>query len=102
MEEPPLDVVHLLSPTAGVRTFEDYAIDVFIPYIVQQLDSSRRVYIDCDRYVKGSIKYSVREKRGKGKRRKVASQNKIPGQWQNLLCDADNKQELFTFLAEKI
>ena len=31
-------VVHLLSAT-GVRTFEDYASDVFLPYIMQQLEN---------------------------------------------------------------
>ncbi|KAJ1214430.1 hypothetical protein NDU88_002049 [Pleurodeles waltl] len=32
-------VVHLISPTADVRTFVEYAFVVFLPYIVQQLDS---------------------------------------------------------------
>lgn len=95
-------IVHFLSPTAGVTTFDDYAIDVFIPFVRHQLQSSLRVDIVWDKYAKDSLKNSVREKRGKGKRRKVTSDNKIPGQWQNFLGDAENKQELFTFLAKKI
>ncbi|KAJ1101834.1 hypothetical protein NDU88_006898 [Pleurodeles waltl] len=80
------------------RTFEDYAIDVFIPCIVQQLDSLKRVYIVWDRYVKGSIK-----KRKEEKESEEMLQDKI--RFQNgghFLCDADNKQEFFTSLAEKI
>lgn len=95
-------VVHLLQPTAGIRTFEDYANEVFIPYIGRHLSSSKRVDIVWDTYVNDSIKSSIREKRGNGQRRKVLSQNKIPANWLNFLCNDDNKQELYTFLAKKI
>ncbi|KAG0713410.1 hypothetical protein GWK47_016295 [Chionoecetes opilio] len=57
-------VVHLLQPF-GVKTFEDYANDIFIPYIIQQLSNTRRVDIIWDRYAKDSIKSSARQNRGK-------------------------------------
>ena len=49
-----------------------------------------------------SIKGSTREKRGKGISKKVTGQSKVPGNWKHFLCDQDNKQELFVFLADKI
>ncbi|KAG0724207.1 hypothetical protein GWK47_005234 [Chionoecetes opilio] len=55
-----------------------------------------------DRYLDNSIKESTREKRGKGVRRKVAGQTKVPGNWPDFLRDPTNKVELFQFLSEKI
>ena len=63
--------VHLLSPTAAVRTFEDYANDIFIPYIVKQLCSSTRVDLVWDRYVKGSLKTLPERKEGKESEEKL-------------------------------
>ena len=94
-------VVHLL-PVTGITTFDDYASGVFIPYIMRQLETSMRVDVVWDRYLDNSIKESTREKRGKGVRRKVAGQTKIPGNWPDFLRDPTNKVELFQFLTEKI
>ena len=58
-------IVHLLS-TNGVSIFDDYANDVFIPYIKKQLEASKRVDVVWDTYITCSIKESTREKRGKG------------------------------------
>ena len=49
-----------------------------------------------DTYVVGSLKEATREKRGKGIRRKVAGQTKLPKQWMSFLRDPDNKTELFS------
>jgi hypothetical protein len=73
-------VVHFLS-TSGITTFEEYADVVFLPYIRIQLESAQRLDVVWDEYTKSSIKESTREKRGKGTRRKVQSQNKIPAKW---------------------
>ena len=83
-------VVHFL-PTNSITTFDDYASSVFIPYIVKNLESSKRVDVVWDTYITSSIKESVREKRGKGIRRKVAGQNKVPSNWPDFLCDSTNK-----------
>ncbi len=63
-------VVHFLS-TTGITTFNDYASSVFTPHIMKNLDSSKRVDVVWDTYIVNSIKESVRERRGKGTRRKV-------------------------------
>ena len=94
-------IVHLLQ-TNSITTFDDYATDVFIPYINRQLDTAERVDVVWDSYVTRSIKESTREKRGKGMRRKVAGKNKFPSDWLDFLHDATNKQELFNFLSHKI
>ena len=94
-------IVYLLSPT-NATTFDEYASNVFIPYIKKQLDTSERIDVVWDTYVTNSIKESTREKRGKGIRRKVAGKNKIPKNWPDFLRDSINKQELFYFLSSKI
>ena len=94
-------VVHFL-PTTNITTFNEYASGVFVPHIMNQLETSERADVVWDTYIRSTIKESAREKRGKGIRRKVAVQNKLPGNWPDFLRDSKNKQELFTFLSEKI
>ena len=67
-----------------------------------QLQSSKRIDIIWDTYLPDSLKESTREKRGKGLRRKVSSQAKLPGKWMDFLCDFKNKTELFAFLTDQI
>ena len=74
----------------GVITFDDYAENVFIPHICIQ--SSRRVDVVWDTYVRDSLKESTREKRGKGIRRKVAGGTKLPPNWMQFLRDSVNKE----------
>ena len=87
-------LVHLLS-TKQVDTFEEYASSVFLPYIMQQLDTCTRVDVVWDSFFSDSIKAAMREKRGKGVRMKVAGKNKVPGNWIGFLRDESNKKELF-------
>ena len=94
-------VVHLLS-TGNASTFDEYANNVFLPYLVRQLENSDRVDVVWDTYVTNSIKESTRVKRGRGIRRKVEGRNKIPGNWKEFLRDSTNKQELFAFLSDKV
>ncbi|KAG1662386.1 hypothetical protein GQR58_020959 [Nymphon striatum] len=94
-------IVHLL-PTANSTTFDEYADNIFLPYIVNCLSRSSRVDVVWDIYISDSIKKSTREKRGKGFRRKVAGKNKIPGKWKDFLRDSSNKEELFSFLSNKV
>ena len=71
-------IVHLL-PTNNVTTFNEYASSVFLPHIPLQLQKCTIVDVVWDTYISDSIKASTREKRGKGIRRKVTSNNKVPG-----------------------
>ena len=94
-------VVHFLH-TVSVAMFDQYADQVFLPYIMKQLENSRRVDTVLDRYIPTCIKELTTEKREKGTRRRVAGDKKLPGNWADFLHDPTNKQELFAFLSRKI
>ena len=63
--------VVLFLHTVNVATFDHYAHQVFLPYVLKQWENSRRVDIVWDRYIPTSIKESKREKRGKGTREEL-------------------------------
>jgi len=94
-------IVHLLQPK-GAKTFGEYVDNIFIPYIERQMASVQRVDFVWDVYEDGSLKESTQEKRGSGKRRKVATDVKIPHSWNSFLHVKENKQELFKLLANAI
>ena len=58
-------VLHFLSPR-DCATFNDYAGNVFKPYLLQQLDNTIRLNIVWDSYIANSLKESTRERRGQG------------------------------------
>jgi len=85
-------VVHFLVPgTCG--TFEDYAKEIFLPYVVKELDTLSRINIVWDGYKSDSLKNATREKRGCGTRRRVSYCTRIPGNWRGFLRNNENKQE---------
>ena len=61
-----------------------------------------RIDIVWDLYCTSSLKESTRQKRGKGRRRKVSGQAKLPTNFQDFLRDTKNKEELFSFLTSKV
>ena len=77
-------LVNILKPLAA-KTFDEYALKVFLPYIQSALQRASRV-----------------EKRGKGVRRRVDASTNIPGNWQQFLRVDANKTELFSFLAKHV
>jgi len=81
-------------PVTGVTTFEQYADEVFIPYLKKQLQSSRRLDIVWDTYITDSLKESTREKRGKGVRTKLSGETKLPCNWMDLFRDSANKKPM--------
>ena len=91
----------MLKPV-GARTFQDYAMLVFLPYIKAQLARVTRVDIIWDIYIPDSLKFTAKENRGKGVRRRVAAANSIPGNWHEFLRVDKNKTELFNFLAHEV
>lgn len=94
-------IVHAL-PVLPATTFAEYADKVFLPYINSQLQTCDRIDVVWDDYRPASLKEAVREKRGKGARKKVSEQTKLPRNWNNFLHDPANKQELFTLLSKKV
>ncbi len=70
-------------------------------YIQSQLRKASRVDIVWGEYIPDSPKATRRKKRGKGTRRRVQPNTKIPGNWQAFLRIDENKVELFAFLAQQ-
>ena len=73
----------------------------FFPYIRNKAEGVQRVDVVRDRYFSQSLKATARKKRGKGIRRRVKPDSKIPGNWAAFLQE-DNKEELFSFLADEL
>ncbi|CAG2215782.1 unnamed protein product [Mytilus edulis] len=94
-------VVNMLKPV-NIKSFNEYALKVFIPYIQNIGKDVQRIDIVFDTYIDNSLKASTRGKRGKGIRRRVQDETNVPGNWQEFLRLDENKIELFHFLADKI
>ena len=90
-------LVHVL-PSTSITTFQQYAEQVFVPFLRRELQTVNRVDVVWDIYLDSSIKGTTREKRGAGLRRKVNPQTKIPLKWNDFLRDPSNKTELFSLL----
>ena len=88
--------------TGTACTFAEYAQVIFLPYVLKQLNSAKRVDIVWDVYREDSLKKAARENRGSGQRRKVTPTTRIPSDWKGFLRVDDNKTELFKFLAEQV
>ena len=93
-------IVHSLS-TSTVKTLDQYADEIFVPWTVDALHNCDRIDIVWDLYKMSSLKESTRQKRGKGIRRKVSGQVKLPTNFPDFLRDAKNKEELFSFLSSR-
>ena len=61
-------VVKSLKSPLAAKIFDDYAQNVFVPYIKRQLQNASRVDIVWDRYFENRLKSQTRSKRGKGVR----------------------------------
>ena len=77
-------IVHSLRP-GETSTFQEYAEQVFVPYVIACLD------ILSDVYKQNSLKSSTREVRGSGMRCRVSSITKIPSNWQGFPRVDENK-----------
>ena len=66
--------VNMLRPCAA-RKFSDYDNQVFISYILSELQHVNRVDVVWDEYLPDSLKAETRSKRG--------TSNAIPGIWQD-------------------
>lgn len=93
-------VVHTLA-RGDAKTFGEYSAN-FIRWINIQLHNCSRIDVVWDTYRDGSLKETTREKRGKGVRKKVAPQTKLPVNFANFLQEAKNKEELFALLTNVV
>ena len=93
-------LVNSLCPRTS-KTFEEYAVLDVLPSIQGYSTKYQRTDIVFDVYHPSSLKGETRSKRGRGARRRVTSNGKIPSNWPNFLRENDNKTELFIFLADR-
>ena len=84
------------------KSFQDFADEVFIPYISRQLETAQKIDMVWDVYIEDSLKGTTREKIGKGIRRCVAPTNPLPKKWKDFLRVNESKTELFKFLSQQI
>ena len=94
-------IINMLKPI-GVKILQDYATHVFLPFIKAQLRNVTSIDIIWDVCLEDSLKSTTREIRGRGIRRRAAPSNTVPGNWLEVLRLADNKTELFDFLAHQV
>jgi len=94
-------IVQMLRPSV-VQNFQQYATEIFLPYVMQLINNVQRLDIVFDVYHPDSLKLATREKRGHGIRRRVAANLSVPKNWQDFLRVDENKTELFSFLAETL
>ena len=93
-------VVQLLKPGKS-KTFLDYSVDVFEPYIRNQIAKVDRLDLVWDRYVNNSLKSTARVKQGTGVRVHVGPSVPMPQKWTEFLRVDENKSELFRFLSQR-
>ena len=94
-------IVHMLK-LGGAETFKQYADQVFLPYILGQLQHASWLDLVWDSYKAGSLKATARAKCGKGVCRCIAGSVPIPGNWQDFLRVDLNKKELLCFLSKAL
>jgi len=73
-------IVQMLTPAAS-KTCEEYAHQIFIPYMSTKLQIMSRLDLVSDTYFADSLKGSTRAKRGQSVRRRVVAAAAIPGNW---------------------
>ena len=93
--------VQTLNPGTAT-TFQDYADSMFERFVSSQIANASRVDVVWDAYLPGSLKATIRKKRGKSVRGRVFPSNDMPKNWKGFLRDDNNKTELFTFLAQQV
>ena len=95
-------LVHVLDPkkaTVQVKTFKDYASQVFVPHVLRQLQSVKRLDVVWDCYHPDSLKAHSRQCRGEDDTLQVADNTRLPANWSGFLRTDSNKKGLFGFLS---
>ena len=93
-------IVQMLNPVAA-KTFPEYVNIIFAPYISTQLQKVHRLDFVWDVYLPDSLKGTIRQKRGKGLRKRMAPSTVMPKNWKDFLRVDQNKTELFGFLSRE-
>ena len=79
-------------PIDNTAMSSEYSDTIFIPWTERQLQGCSRFYIIRDMHRPDSLKATTREKRGKGTRRKVSHDAKLPMFFAGILITGCHKQ----------
>ena len=92
-------VVNMLSPGKS-KKFKDYAKSVFLNYIIKKkAQNIKRIDLIWVQYFENSLKWSTREARGLGVRRRVCDNASILVHWKSFQrSDENKKEEIFQYL----
>lgn len=86
-----------------MTTFQDYIDNLFRPYILKRLLTTKRLDIVWDVYIDNSLKAQTRKNRGSGDTIKVAPSTTLPtATWKNFLRNDSNKSNFYRFLSQSI
>ena len=91
-------IIQLLKP-AIAKSFNEYAQQVFVPYILSKLHQATRLNLVWHCYITDSLKGTARAKQGNGVRGRVVGGAIVPRNWASFLRIDKNKTELFSFLS---
>ena len=92
----------LKSKVSCCNTFGEFRTNVFLPWLLNQLEHCNRVDFVWDRYPTDSLKSYTREERGNVGRRYVGYNIKLPAKMDSFLKNSTNKEDLFTFLSQGV
>ena len=100
-------LVHKLDPkksnaVPAIKTFNDYAHIVFVPYLLRELNNVVQLHVIWDTYKADSLKEQTRLKRGTGMSVRISARTSIPNNWNTFLRVDSNKKALFQFLGSAI
>ncbi|KAK2156972.1 hypothetical protein LSH36_201g00024 [Paralvinella palmiformis] len=86
----------MLKPR-GSRTFQDYSQQIFISYLLSQLESVDRVDTAWDTYLRDSLNQSTKESRVNSgtSQQRVLGNAPITPNWDSFLQIEQNKDEMF-------
>ena len=94
-------IVNMLLPKA-CSTFVDYAKQMFLPYVLRNLQNARYRDIVWDRYIDNSLRRSARQRRGSRHHILVKTSTPISKNWQSFLRVDQNKTELYHYMSQRI
>ena len=92
----------LKGQVTSSNTFGEFKSDVFLPWLSNQLQYCNRVDFVWDRYPIDSLKSYTRNERGRGRRKHVGDNIKIPAKMIDFLKNGENKEDLFQFLSKGV
>ena len=98
-------IMHMIPPTRAA-TFREYVYVHVIPFIKSVCGPvTTRVDAIYDRYPKENLKGLTHIRRGTGPRTEIGNDGDSPiprKDWQQYLANAENKEELFKFISQKL